>query len=100
MDREVLAQTFMVLTFLPLLFVVVVAVRFFSQLVGRERPRVSEAQGLLWLSLAWFTFVMGAALLLLGVLEDHVAVFLPLGLAFVVVAVFIASRAMQLLRNR
>ena len=52
------------------------------------------------MSLAWFTFVMGAALLLLVVLEDHVAVFLPLGVAFVVVALFIASRAIQLLRNR
>lgn len=99
MDRELLAQTFSVLAFLPVLFVAVVTVRFFSQLVRGERPRVSEAQGLLWLAAAWFGCVVGAALLVLVVL-DRVMVLLPLGFAIVVVALFIASRAMQLLRSR
>ena len=101
MNRELLAQTFTVLIFLTPVFVAVVTVRFFSQLARGEKPRVSETQGLVWLGGAWFTFVMGAAFLLLIILDpDHVALFLPLSLAFVVVALFIASRAMRLLRSR
>jgi hypothetical protein len=99
MSRELLAQTFTLLLFLTPAFVAVVTVRFFSQLARGEKPRVSEAQGLVWLSLAWSVLVVGVALLGLVVM-DRVMVLLPLGLAIVVVALFIAGRAMRLLRSR
>jgi glucose uptake protein GlcU len=99
MNREVLAQIFSVLAFLPAVFIAVVTVRFFSQLARGEKPRVSEAQGLVWLACAWFGLVVGVALLVLVVL-DRVTVLLPFGFAIVVVALFIASRAMGLLRSR
>lgn len=99
MDRELLAQTFSVLMFLTPVFVAVVTVRFFSQLVRGEKPRVSEAQGLVWLAVAWGCLVVGVAVLVLVVL-DRVMVLLPLGFAMVVVALFIASRALHLLRSR
>jgi hypothetical protein len=98
MDRELLAQTFSVLIFLPLVFVALVTVRFFTQLARGEKPRVSEAQGLAWLACAWFGLVVGVALFVLVVL-DRVMVLLPFGFAIVVVALFIAARAMQLLRS-
>ncbi len=99
MNRELLAQTFTVLIFLTPVFVAVVTVRFFSQLARGEKPRVSEAQGLVWLACAWFGVVVGVSLLALVVL-DRVMVLLPLGLAIIVVALFIAGRAMRLLRSR
>jgi hypothetical protein len=99
MDRELLAQTFTVLTFLTPVFVVVVTVRFFTQLARAEKPRVSEAPGLVWLAVAWSGLVVGVALLGLVVL-DRVMVLLPLGFAIVLVALFIAGRAIQLLRSR
>jgi hypothetical protein len=99
MNRELLAQTFIVLICLTPVFVAVVTIRFFSQLARGEKPRVSEAQGLVWLSVAWSGLVVGVALLGL-VVVDRVMVLLPLGLAIVVVAQFIAGRAMRLLRSR
>lgn len=99
MDGELLAQTFSVLMFLTPVFVAVVTVRFFSQLVRGEKPRVSEAQGLVWLACAWACLVAGVGVLVLVVL-DRVMVLLPLGFAIVVVALFIASRALHPLRSR
>jgi hypothetical protein len=98
-DRELLAQTFAVLTFITPVFVVVVTVRFFTQLARGEKSRVSEAQGLVWLAVAWCLLVAGVATLLLVVL-DRVMVLLPLGFAIVLVALFVAGRAIQLLRSR
>jgi hypothetical protein len=99
MDRELLAQTFSVLLFLTPVFVAVATVRFSTQLVRGKKPRVSEAQGLVWLAVAWAGLVVGVALLVLVVL-DRVMVLLPLGFAIVVVALFTASRALHLLRSR
>jgi len=99
MSRELLAQIFSVLMFLICVFPVVVAVRFFSQLARGEAPRVSEAQGLLWLACSCFFFLAGAGTLVIVVL-DRVLVLLPLGLVIVVVGLFLAARAMQLLRGR
>jgi hypothetical protein len=99
MDRELLAQTFSVLIFLTPVFVALVTVRFFSQLARGDKPRVSEAQGLVWLAGAWSGLVVGVALVFLVVL-DRVMVLLPLGFAIVVVALLIAARAVRLLRSR
>lgn len=99
MDRELLAQTFSVLILLTPVFVALVTVRFFSQFARGDKPRVSEAQGLVWLAVAWSGLVVGVALVALVVL-DRVMVLLPLGFAIVVVALFIAARAVRLLRSR